>query len=641
MSKRTIRKALLIGCSAFIMTAGSAQAQLSEKWPENLTLAEHLYSDQFEKSLDQWVIEQIPGSKTTQLNGQMDIDDAGGTTVWFKEKLQAPVMVEFDATMVMAGGPNDRGSDLNFFWMASDPSSPDDFFAKSEERSGYMRKYDGMSLYYVGYGANDNTTTRMRRYPGDGTRPLMPEYDLSGEPYLNKINTPMKIRLVHDGVRWKMWRDEVLVYDIKDEQPFLDGYFGFRTWKSHMQIDNFKVYRVKPALEKKVLPPAKELAAYKEQIVGFKTFANNNKKRMSWKQGPTMLGVNAAYLATGDLSLFDQSLRMSDELLARRNDPEKGEMVYTAGKRALVWPTISKQYIAKGRKQAFTNTIMTAMILQPIAENARIIMETPALWEKKVPFGEQYLAGSGKTYGDKAAFYLQEIENTLDDFIFPDWYDAKTNLLRTPDTKEMRDIEPDLAGRYPAYNRSLAMMQVLDDLARTRQLMGDTSDKAAFYQSMVQSQLDVFFEDIQTYTQNGKNYYYWYYAPADRDSRQEDSSHGRLDLQILTKLYNDGDNPYGLTHEKMQPFVDTFLDIMLTSNDKEVTAFIKGSIADFRESGSTSKARKNKGAGPYIVLGWAGDEVMDVAEKTLNEKLSLSWTPWLWYYRNVNANLQG
>ncbi len=87
--------------------------------------------------------------------------------------------------------------------------------------------------------------------------------------------------------------------------------------------------------------------------------------------------------------------------------------------------------------------------------------------------------------------------------------------------------------------------------------------------------------------------------------------------------------------------LNSYLDIMLTGNDKEVTAFIKGSIADFREAGSTSKARKNKGAGPYIVLGWAGDEVTDVAEKTLTEKLSLSWTPWLWYYRNVNANLQG
>ncbi|WP_257285198.1 DUF6250 domain-containing protein [Endozoicomonas sp. SESOKO1] len=635
-----IRKALLIGCSAFLMAAGSAQADSPEKLPDNLTLAAHLYSDKFDTSLDQWVIEQLPASSTTLLNGQMDIDDAGGTTVWFREKLQAPVMVEFDATMVMAGGPNDRGSDLNFFWMATDPASPD-FFARSKERGGDMRKYDSMSLYYVGYGANDNTTTRMRRYPGDGTRPLMPEHDLSGESYRNKINTPMKIRLVHDGVRWKMWRDEVLVYDILDEQPFVDGYFGFRTWKSHMQIDNFRVYRVKPALEKKVLPPAQELADYKRQIAGFETFANNNKKRMSWQQGPTMLGINAAYLATGDLSLFDQSLRLSDELLARRNDPEKGDIVYTAGKRARVWPTISKQYIAKGRQQPFTNTILTAMILQPIAENARIIMETPALWDKSIPFGEQYLADSGTTYGEKAAFYLQEIEKTLNDFIFPDWYEAKTNLLKTPDTREMREIEPDLAGRYPAWNRSLAMMQVLDDLARTRQLMDDTSDRVAFYQSMVQSQLDFFFDDIEIYTQNGKTYYYWYYAPADRDSRQEDSSHGRLDLQILTRLYNNGDNPYGLTREKMQPFVDTFLDIMLTGNDSEVTAFIKGSNADFREAGSSSKAKKNKAAGPFIVLGWAGNEVMEVAEKTLAKNLSLSWTPWLWYYRNHNASLQG
>lgn len=212
---------------------------------------ELLYKDDFDKDLSHWVVEQTPGGKTKLIDGKLDIDDAagptdkGGCTVWFKEKLSGRVLIEYDATMIEQGGPNDRISDLNCFWMAIDPKHPEDLFVESKERGGAFKKYDGLRLYYVGYGANENATTRFRRYPGDGTRPLDKEKgDLRDAKFMNVGNKTAKIQLIADGERIQFLRDGEIVFDMTDKAPFREGWFGLRTTRSHMKIDNFRVYRL-------------------------------------------------------------------------------------------------------------------------------------------------------------------------------------------------------------------------------------------------------------------------------------------------------------------------------------------------------------------------------------------------------------
>ena len=71
-----------------------------------------LYSSDFSNDLTDWVIEQQPGGTTKVENGKLVINDAKGCTVWFKKKLTGPIMIEYEATMVKAGGEHDRVSDL-------------------------------------------------------------------------------------------------------------------------------------------------------------------------------------------------------------------------------------------------------------------------------------------------------------------------------------------------------------------------------------------------------------------------------------------------------------------------------------------------------------------------------------------------
>lgn len=184
-----------------------------------------------------WVVEQQPGGTVDVHDGALVIDDKAGCTVWLKEALKAPVRISYRARV--AGG---RVSDLNCFWMATDPWVPGDFFAKAGGRNGEFSTYDGLKTYYVGCGGNGNTTTRFRRYDGSGARPLRTEHDLKdpearleeGREYL------IEIMVAADG-RTTWARDGKVWFDYADPQPLRTGRFGFHTVGARIEIRDFKV----------------------------------------------------------------------------------------------------------------------------------------------------------------------------------------------------------------------------------------------------------------------------------------------------------------------------------------------------------------------------------------------------------------
>ena len=209
-----------------------------------------LYQDDFTKDLSNWCVEQTPDGTTSIIDAKLDMNDGsgahgkGGCTVWFREKLSSPILIEYDASMVQEGGPNDRVSDLNCFWMATDPAHPRDFFAGSRERGGNFKKYDDLQLYYVGFGANGNATTRFRRYPRSrDDKGLRPEYDLSEAKFMNLPNKTVKVRILAEGEKVRYYSDGELIFEFTDPAPYREGWFGFRTVRSHVRISNFRVYR--------------------------------------------------------------------------------------------------------------------------------------------------------------------------------------------------------------------------------------------------------------------------------------------------------------------------------------------------------------------------------------------------------------
>ncbi len=194
-------------------------------------------SDDFAHGLDKWVVEQMPGGSVTAKDGVLTIADEKGCTVWLKQKLTAPVAISYEVTM----SADARVSDMNCFWMASDPKSPGDLFHAGHKRTGKFATYDSLNLYYVGYGGNANTTTRFRRYDGTGARPLLPEHDLTDAAHLLKAGHTYKITLVVQDGEARFICDGKTVFSYKDPKPLTEGWFGFRTVQSKMLVKNFRV----------------------------------------------------------------------------------------------------------------------------------------------------------------------------------------------------------------------------------------------------------------------------------------------------------------------------------------------------------------------------------------------------------------
>ena len=72
----------------------------------------------------------------------------------------------------------------------------------------------------------------------------MPEHDLSDSKYLLTANELYHIRIVAYNGYVQYYRNNELLSDFVDKDPYTSGHFGFRTVNNHMTVDNFKVYKL-------------------------------------------------------------------------------------------------------------------------------------------------------------------------------------------------------------------------------------------------------------------------------------------------------------------------------------------------------------------------------------------------------------
>ncbi|MDH7604984.1 MAG: DUF6250 domain-containing protein [Melioribacter sp.] len=201
---------------------------------------ELLYEDNFDNDLSNWVVEtkSSPYTKVEVKDGKLIIDVEHGATVWFNKKLSGNILIEYNRKVIVNNGYNDRLSDLNQFWMATDPRRENLF-----TRDGTLADYDSLRLYYAGIGGNYNTTTRFRKYEGNGERTLI--FDFQDQDHLLKPNKNYLIQIVVYNGTTKLYVDGEEYFSFTDKEPIKEGYFGFRTVKSHQEVDDFKVYRLK------------------------------------------------------------------------------------------------------------------------------------------------------------------------------------------------------------------------------------------------------------------------------------------------------------------------------------------------------------------------------------------------------------
>lgn len=225
-------KALFV---TMLLAAGGAQAAC-ESWG---TPGAMLHQDSFDGPLKGYVSEYArkPGNFIGTRDGRLVIDVDSGATVWLDKALSGDILIAYTRRVVMEGGPNDRLSDLNHFWMARDPARTNLF-----TRPGKFEDYDDLDMYYAGMGGNTNTSTRLRRY-GGGQRVLVGER--LDPAWMLQPNRDYRVEIaVYQGCT-RMRVDGREVFSYRDPQPFTRGYTGFRTTWSRQTIDNLIIHQLK------------------------------------------------------------------------------------------------------------------------------------------------------------------------------------------------------------------------------------------------------------------------------------------------------------------------------------------------------------------------------------------------------------
>jgi rhamnogalacturonan endolyase len=200
-----------------------------------------IFKDDF-NSLDTsvWISEIAPqpNSSVYVQNGNLVLDTKGGVTVWLNKKLNGNIRIEYTRKVIVDGGENDRLSDLNTFWMASDPDNKNLF-----TRKGVLEAYDSLQLYYAGMGGNTNSTTRFRKYQGTGERTLLKEF--KDAAHLLKPNQAYKITIEVKGTLVRYAVDGETWFEFDDPVVLDEGYFGFRSTKSRQAITDISIYQLK------------------------------------------------------------------------------------------------------------------------------------------------------------------------------------------------------------------------------------------------------------------------------------------------------------------------------------------------------------------------------------------------------------
>ncbi|GGH75765.1 rhamnogalacturonan endolyase [Filimonas zeae] len=229
MMKQLSLLLILICTCGYILNAQDTSTKRTIVWHDDFEAA----------TLDstKWIAEIAPQPRSSVYieKGRLILDTKGGVTVWLNVPLTGNYAIEYDRTVLMDSGVNDRVSDLNQFWAASDPHNANLF-----TRNGVLESYDSLQLYYVGMGGNTNKTTRFRKYPGTGERTLLQEF--TDAMHLLQANKTYHVKTVVENGTTGFWIDGERYFFYTDPNPLRTGYFGLRSTKSRQAIDNVVIY---------------------------------------------------------------------------------------------------------------------------------------------------------------------------------------------------------------------------------------------------------------------------------------------------------------------------------------------------------------------------------------------------------------
>jgi regulation of enolase protein 1 (concanavalin A-like superfamily) len=277
--------------------------------------------------------------------------------------------------------------------------------------------------------------------------------------------------------------------------------------------------------------------------------------------------LGLVYEISTDRGLLDIMIKYCDAFLALRNDTNSGSVMWD-GARDPVWltkpPTNSDGSV---NSQAGYAGCENNDIAGHIAYCARLILQTPALWSTVVSIGDPN--GYGATYLQRAQTYLARMDYTQDAYMLKWFIDPATSRLTAPASNAWTVLDENVN----AWNRQMMFLNGFQRLSECHQLLGDAPARVARYDAIIVAATSWFTSSLQPYTTNGHPVYNWTYGPTSGGS-EDNTLHSTYDIWGMTRAYASG--RYGVAHDIMVPFANTFLYVMYLGSN-QISYYVNGS----------------------------------------------------------------
>jgi len=293
---------------------------------------------------------------------------------------------------------------------------------------------------------------------------------------------------------------------------------------------------------------ANEVRAFKTFMKELQLPPDNNHNAFAYgSAGGAAEALGDMCEVTGDREILDQLIRVAEHMLAARNDPTTGRIVWT-GKRELVWPNKPEGNV----EDRYSGT-ENGDVIAHIALAAQTILQNKSLWNEKI---------GGETYRACAERLVRECDRTIESYLLPYLVDPKTNRYLSPDSDAfgaLGDRYQRARGKPIPWNQQFMLNGAFQRLAVCHELLGDDPKRVAHYDAIVKASCDWFAENLEPYTVDGHECMKWAYAVEHPLRHIEDGGHGGYDL-LIYRAYRSG--RYGVSNQTMQRLANTVAYVM-------------------------------------------------------------------------------
>lgn len=269
--------------------------------------------------------------------------------------------------------------------------------------------------------------------------------------------------------------------------------------------------------------------------------------------GKSMGACTRMFEITCDLAFLNRVIEYADAALYTRNGQPGGDfrIAGLTGQPDDIWPS------SKADVETIEGAVEQGAVLARIAYCARLILETPSIWEQRVAANDRYYYGM--TYKRRAETYLRMCDEVYDNWLTLFVHTGDQIFYRRNSTAFIEPI---------AWNQALMACDGLTYMAQCHEILGNAS-KAAQYDRVVRANLEFFIKDSWTKTSpyTGSTCLQWRYSKvADNTRHVEDLNHASLVANVIYNIYLSRRHPFidGI----IEQMANTMFDIVFCQKDE-------------------------------------------------------------------------